>query len=82
MERPSQESVLSDAAYMADFRGSQAYDVWVKYVRLMEEDWIQRLTTEQADTRYVQGMIAGIRMSKLVPENVMTLGKMAQKQSS
>lgn len=70
----SKEALAHDNAILREFRASQAYDVWNKYLVTMAEDVNNRLMNSITDPldqlRYFQGVLAGIKMSQQVPESV------------
>jgi len=79
----STEALASDNAVMREFRASQAFDVWNKYLIAMSDDVNRRLINGTGDAldmlRYWQGTLAGLKMAQQVPEHVEALAKQSTK---
>ena len=82
MDQLSKGEIIAHAAHMAEFKGSQAHDIWLQYLRRLEQGYSDSLVTGNTlpldQLRYYQGITEGIRLARKVPENVILWGKAAQ----
>ena len=78
MEFPDfkREKLLSDAAHMHEFAGSQAHDIWLEYVDRMIGDWTVRMRKGSKEAYdYHKGVLEGLEMAREIPRNVQAWAK-------
>ena len=70
------EQTQQDAYHMRDFLGSQAWDIYKRYLEAMSEDWTRRMVAGDASQfDQFKGVLVGLKLALDCPANIIRLGE-------